>query len=305
HEYDPRVGFEVPRAVSVRHLLAFDVCRRCHRCRWMPPYGCQACHAQRTAVAYQTEPGHQYVESQPRYLPQPEGGRHRLLRLGPAVVGKALYPARRAAARCRRVSLLAQRSGAASRLEGPRCRRATVTRSPGCRIEAAMTYATIERPATVLADRLDHSVSLICYGYNEEESIADFFERAVDLLESVVSDYEIVYVDDCSTDGTWQLAQRFARENSRIRIVQNHGNRNVGFSFKRGVSLAQKEYLFWQTIDWSYDLSDLRIFLELLDHFGLVVGVRPVPIRLLAYIPVVRSIYRVRTRSDDFIRAMV
>jgi len=88
-------------------------------------------------------------------------------------------------------------------------------------------------------------------------------------------------------------------------VVQNDRNRNVGFSFKRGVSLAQKEYLFWQTIDWSYDLSDLRIFLELLDHFGVVVGIRPVPIRLLAYVPVVRSIYRVRTRSDDFIRAMV
>jgi hypothetical protein len=36
-----------------------------------------------------------------------------------------------------------------------------------------------------------------------------------------------------------------------------------------------------------------------------VIGVRPVPIRLLAYIPVVRSIYRVRTRSDNFARAMV
>jgi glycosyltransferase involved in cell wall biosynthesis len=168
-----------------------------------------------------------------------------------------------------------------------------------------MTYATVERPAAVLADRLDHSVSLISYGYNEEDSISDFFERAVDLLESMVTDYEIVYVDDCSTDGTWQLAQRFARENSRIRVVQNDRNRNVGFSFKRGVSLAQKEYLFWQTIDWSYDLTDLRIFLQLLDHFGVIVGIRPVPIRLLAYIPVVRSIYRIRTRSDDFIRAMV
>jgi glycosyltransferase involved in cell wall biosynthesis len=166
---------------------------------------------------------------------------------------------------------------------------------PGWRIEAAMTYATIERPAAVLADRLDHSVSLICYGYNEEDSISDFFDRAVDLLDSVVTDYEIVYVDDCSTDSTWQIAQRFARENSRIRVAQNDRNRNI----------AQKEYLFWQTIDWSYDLSDLRIFLELLDHFGVVVGIRPVPIRLLAYIPVVRSIYRVHTRSDDFIRAMV
>ena len=168
-----------------------------------------------------------------------------------------------------------------------------------------MSSTAVACPAPATSDKLAHSVSLVCYGYNEEESIADFFARAVDLLESVVTDYEIVYIDDCSTDRTWQIAQRFARENSRIRISQNDRNRDIGFSFKHGVSLAQKEYLFWQTIDWSYDLSDLRIFLELLDHFGLVVGVRPVPIRLLAYIPIVRSIYRVRTRSDDFTRAMV
>lgn len=155
------------------------------------------------------------------------------------------------------------------------------------------------------AEKLCHSVSLVCYGYNEQECITDFFNNAVALLESTVTDYEIIYIDDCSTDSAWDIAQRFARQNNRIRVVRNESNRNIGYSFKRGVSLAEKEYLFWQTIDWSYDLSDLRIFLELLQHFGVVVGVRPVPTRLLAYIPVVRSIYRVRTRSDDLLRAMI
>jgi glycosyltransferase involved in cell wall biosynthesis len=174
-----------------------------------------------------------------------------------------------------------------------------------------MTLATIDHESLRLAQaavadtRFPHSVSLVCYAYNEEASIADFFRRAADRLETAVIDYEIVFIDDGSTDTTWDIAQRFARENPRIRAFRNERNRNIGYSFKRGVSLAAKEYLFWQTIDWSYDLSDLRIFLELLRHFGVVVGVRPVPARLLAYIPVVRSIYRVRRRSDDFIRAIV
>src|SRR5215510_14843941 len=155
------------------------------------------------------------------------------------------------------------------------------------------------------AEKLGHSVSVVCYAYNEEDLIAEFFKKAVDTVKAVVTDYEVVFVDDCSTDRTWEIAQRWARENGRIRIYRNDRNRNIGYSFKRGVSLAKKEFLFWQTIDWSYDLSDLRIFLQLMDHCGLVVGVRPVPMRLLAYIPVVRSIYRVRTRSDDFLRAMV
>lgn len=174
-----------------------------------------------------------------------------------------------------------------------------------------MSASTVDRQvseaanAVTTAGKVARSVSLVCYGYNEEELIGPFFQRAVELLDSFVSDYEIIYIDDCSTDDTWEIAQRFARNDSRIRVWRNDRNRNIGYSFKRGVSLAEKEYLFWQTIDWSYDLRNLGIFLALLDHFGVVIGVRPVPIRLLAYIPVVRSIYRVRTRSDNFTRAMV
>lgn len=165
--------------------------------------------------------------------------------------------------------------------------------------------AAIAVAAPPTPNRLAHSVSLVCYGYNEEESIADFFKKAVATLEAVVSDYEIVFIDDCSTDRTRDIAQHFASENPRIRVWRNDRNRNIGYSFKRGVSLAEKEYLFWQTIDWSYDLSDIKIFLDLLQHYGVVIGVRPVPIRLLAYIPVVRSIYRIRSRSDDMVRAVV
>jgi glycosyltransferase involved in cell wall biosynthesis len=163
----------------------------------------------------------------------------------------------------------------------------------------------MQSPGTDPPKSPPRSVSLVCYGYNEEQLIAEFFGKAVELLESVTNDYEIVFIDDCSNDRTWHIAERFARANSRIRVERNDRNRNIGYSFKRGVSLAKKEYLFWQTIDWAYDLADLRIFLDLLDHFGVVVGVRPVPIRLLAFIPVVRSIYRVSTRSDDLVRAMV
>jgi len=71
------------------------------------------------------------------------------------------------------------------------------------------------------------------------------------------------------------------------------------------ISNASKDYLFWQTVDWSYDLRNLRTFLELLNHFDVVQGIRPVPIRLLSYIPVLRSIYRVNKRSDTFRKAVV
>jgi hypothetical protein len=58
-------------------------------------------------------------------------------------------------------------------------------------------------------------------------------------------------------------------------------------------------------VDWSYDLSKLRIFLELLRHFDVVQGIRPVPIRLFSYIPVIRSIYRIQRRFDTFYKAII
>ncbi len=146
---------------------------------------------------------------------------------------------------------------------------------------------------------------MIAWGYNEEALIGGFLDRALALLEEAVSDYELILVDDGSTDRTGEIAQAHARKNPRLRVITHERNMNVGPSLKRAMAAARKEFVFWQTVDWSYDLTYLRIFLELLKHFDVVVGVRPVPIRLLSYIPVVRSIYRVRTRSDNFHKAII
>ncbi len=58
-------------------------------------------------------------------------------------------------------------------------------------------------------------------------------------------------------------------------------------------------------MDWSYDLTYLRVFLELLKHFDVVQGIRPAPERLLSHIPVIRSIYRIKSRSDNLQKAVV
>jgi len=156
-----------------------------------------------------------------------------------------------------------------------------------------------------LTEKFEGSVSLLAWAYNEEQLIVDFLDRAFKLLDEVASDYEIALVDDASTDRTPELLAKYAAIEPRLRVIRHPRNLNVGLACRTAIAHASKEYLFWQTVDWSYDLKNLRIFLELLKHFDVVQGVRPVPIRLLSYIPVVRSIYRVRTRSDNFRKAIV
>ncbi len=156
-----------------------------------------------------------------------------------------------------------------------------------------------------LAARFDRSLTLCCIAYNEEKLAAAFFEKALALLGASVEDFEIVFVDDGSNDRTPEIAGQFAARDPRIRIVTHDRNRGIGPAAKLAMANATKEYVMFQTADWSYELRELRIFLELTRRFDIVVGVRPLPTRPLAHIPLVRSIYRIKGRSDDLPRAIV
>lgn len=122
--------------------------------------------------------------------------------------------------------------------------------------------------------KFDRGVSLLSWAYNEEDSIKDYLERATKLMESAVEDYEILLIDDGSTDRTFEIADKFRNINPRLKIFKNEKNLNVGISSQRAIQKASKEFLFWQTIDWSYDMSDLRKNLEYLKEYDIVQGVR-------------------------------
>lgn len=121
-------------------------------------------------------------------------------------------------------------------------------------------------------------VSWLCWAYNEEALIEDYLVKANALMEEMVEDYEIIVVDDCSTDRTNELIRSLQKTMPRIRLLRNEVNRNVGYSSQRAIKAATKECLFWQTIDWSYDITLLRQFLELLNSHDVVLGVRRRPV---------------------------
>jgi glycosyltransferase involved in cell wall biosynthesis len=150
--------------------------------------------------------------------------------------------------------------------------------------------------------RFDHSVSLLVWGYNEEELVQAFFARALRMMEATVVDFEIVFINDGSSDKTGELADAVAAVDKRVRVMHNERNMNVGYSCRRAIGAASKEYLFWQTVDWAYDLRNLRVYLELLKHFDVVQGVRQsVPGRA----DTLKLIRAIGSRSDNLRKAVI
>jgi len=170
----------------------------------------------------------------------------------------------------------------------------------------------IRKTKQSLSGKFDHSVSLLGWAYNEEASIGVYLERATQLMEETVEDYEIILIDDGSTDRTYEIAMSFQKKNPRTKIFQNECNLNVGISSQRAIQMASKEFLFWQTIDWSYDIAKLRDYLEYLKEHDIVQGVRrkPVKVRIKLLKPVVAlfrlfGIKHITRRSDTISKAVV
>jgi undecaprenyl-phosphate 4-deoxy-4-formamido-L-arabinose transferase len=79
---------------------------------------------------------------------------------------------------------------------------------------------TITVPMPDLADSGVPAVSLVVPVYNEEKTVEEVYRQSVAALESLGQPYEIIFVDDGSTDGTWKTLERLHEGNADLRAVR-------------------------------------------------------------------------------------
>jgi len=98
-------------------------------------------------------------------------------------------------------------------------------------------------------------VSILVPVYNREDLLAECLTSA---LSQSVSDLEVVVVDGASTDATWQVSQRFADDDSRVRVFQQPENLGPVAGWRECLDRARGVF---GTFLWSDDLLDPK-FLE-------------------------------------------
>lgn len=87
------------------------------------------------------------------------------------------------------------------------------------------------------------SVSFIVPALNEERNIVGAVRTCTQAAEGIVSDYEVILVNDGSRDRTGELMEDMARTDPHLRVVHNSRNLGFGGAFKAGLTIATMDYV--------------------------------------------------------------
>ena len=72
---------------------------------------------------------------------------------------------------------------------------------------------------------------------------------------------QLVIVDDCSKDGTWEKLQVIAANDSRVKLLKHEVNRGKGAALRTGIALATSEIVIIQDADLEYDPAEYHLLL--------------------------------------------
>ena len=111
------------------------------------------------------------------------------------------------------------------------------------------------------AARPARSVSLVVPMFNEEKSVSRLLDVAIPALEEHTDDWEIVLVDDGSTDSTLSLAQTRAEAEPRLRVIAHASNRGLGGALRTGFAAARRDWILYSDCDLPWDFAETgRLF---------------------------------------------
>lgn len=110
-----------------------------------------------------------------------------------------------------------------------------------------------------------HDLSLTVFFpcHDEEDNVERTILSALEACRTLVRDYEIIVVNDGSTDRTGEIAERLSREHPSVRCVHNTSNLGYGGALQRGFREATKEWVFYTDGDGQFDMLEMETLLSL------------------------------------------
>lgn len=114
------------------------------------------------------------------------------------------------------------------------------------------------------------SISVFFPCYNEQDNITRVVEQALTALEKLNADFEVIIVNDGSSDGTAQIADEIAGQKDRVKVVHHRTNLGYGAALQSGFKAATKELVFYTDGDGQFDMNEMPPLLRLMEQYDIV-----------------------------------
>ncbi|SDF33242.1 glycosyltransferase family 2 protein [Sporolituus thermophilus] len=151
------------------------------------------------------------------------------------------------------------------------------------------------------------SLSFVFPMYNEIDNIEPCVHGAMAIGNKLGIDYEIVVVDDASTDGSGALADQLARRYPVIRVIHHEVNRKLGGALKTGFAHATKDYILYMDSDLPLDFDDVKNAIPQIGDADMLIGYRltrdePLRRKVISkvYNLMIRLIFGLKVRDVNF-----
>jgi glycosyltransferase involved in cell wall biosynthesis len=109
------------------------------------------------------------------------------------------------------------------------------------------------------------SISIVFPLFNEEDYVVRAYKAAVDALAPITHDFEIIFVNDASTDRTAQIVESLMGKDPRVKVVHNPVNLKLGGTLRAGYAVATKDLVLYTDADLPFDLHEVRKAVRLLE----------------------------------------
>lgn len=107
-------------------------------------------------------------------------------------------------------------------------------------------------------------VSIVMPVYNAQR----FLSQAIDsVLSQSYSDFELIMIDDCSTDNSFEILREYEKKDSRVSVFKNNKNRGVSFTRNFGVKKAKSDYIAFIDSDDMWTADKLEKQINLIDKY--------------------------------------
>lgn len=110
--------------------------------------------------------------------------------------------------------------------------------------------------------------------YNEEANVKRMVEHFEEVLPRFAKKFEILIIDDGSTDKTGKIAKKLSKTHEAVRLIQHPKNKGYGASLRTGIAEAQYDWVFFTDGDMQFDVAQLEDFIPFTKEYQVIIGYR-------------------------------